>query len=529
MPSPADDPSSPASVDAELSAVLRDQASSRQDELTELMQTARRLTSTLTLSLSSQARARVRSQLVDANSRAMELLLGWQDLGGQVALQVPSTVEPELEPDRADAPMLLLPSPLDPPAADAEPQLDAAIETEPDIESETEPSTDVEPQDDVEPEPEPKPASTAAPSPSRPAPPPSQPQLQALQSHFERGPTTPPLVREGWHTHVDHVLAGLVPSSDLDEEEDRVCSAAFECGTWTVFPKSVQRLLVGLVTCRLRSLQDEHGRQGTAMNSAFSRLTAFSSSEQPGFVFGLARTHRPQHGSWTEDADRYWDELADLLPSDDEQSPSVGELLRDIEALVPEIDQAPEEARPVVQRQVVRKIRAALEGGVRARHTRLVNLAAPLLDHLEGREFRSLRRAIRDQAAPDTDSDTTDDDGPLPTDWAWWSCTRGRRALLVGGDPREPNRRRLQEIFGFQSLEWEATTGKPQSLQSLATRIRKGSIDLLIILTRFVGHNYDDILLPACKEADVDWVSVDHGYGAARIRLAIERFLEVGG
>jgi hypothetical protein len=33
-------------------------------------------------------------------------------------------------------------------------------------------------------------------------------------------------------------------------------------------------------------------------------------------------------------------------------------------------------------------------------------------------------------------------------------------------------------------------------------------------------------LLPACRERGIDWVHVEQGYGTARVRAAIERFLD---
>ena len=530
-------------VSEALSNALERERLRRAAELREHLDEIRLLRAWLRLDLTSDVAARLSDDLADVQGQLTDLLLGWQDMGGVVALAtdspmlvaLPAFGEDDL-PDEA--------SPTFEDGRDATDELSTAAEAV--VDDLVEPSS---PTADVEVQPEPQSASDGLPagdavppsmlveaptvaasrppnkaaptSPSRLA---SSAQLSALQRHFTLGPSPTDIPAEGWHSKLDRVLADLVPASDLDAEEQRVCAAVSRTDNWSAFPKSVQRLLVGLVASRLRSLQDDHERGSRTINTAFSRLTAFSAREQPGFVFGLARDHKPQHGTWSEDADRYWDELADLLPADDPDEPTVGELLHGVEEVVPEISTAPQEMRPTLRRQAVRRIRAALEGGVRSRNTRLVNLAAPLLDDLDGREFRSLRRAIRERG--DEVGDDEDDNNPIPDDWAWWGRTRGRRALLVGGDPREPNRQRLQEIFGFDSLEWLATTGKPQSLQSIASRIRRGSVDLLIILTRFVGHNYDDILLPACKDAGVDWVSVDHGYGSARIRQAIERFLD---
>ena len=50
---------------------------------------------------------------------------------------------------------------------------------------------------------------------------------------------------------------------------------------------------------------------------------------------------------------------------------------------------------------------------------------------------------------------------------------------------------------------------------------------MLILMGRFIGHNLDHILRPACVQGNVTWVHVDHGYGPDRVRASIERALGV--
>lgn len=48
------------------------------------------------------------------------------------------------------------------------------------------------------------------------------------------------------------------------------------------------------------------------------------------------------------------------------------------------------------------------------------------------------------------------------------------------------------------------------------------------IPTRFVGHDADQVILPACKDAGVPFVPVQTGYGVAGVRCAIARLVRVG-
>jgi hypothetical protein len=103
------------------------------------------------------------------------------------------------------------------------------------------------------------------------------------------------------------------------------------------------------------------------------RLSAYQRDYNPGFVYGLARTHEPRRENWLADSEAYWDELQALLHGETEAA-----------------------AAPARKAPPPRKV-------------------------VEGPE--------------DADDD---DSGPIPPDWEWFSRTRGKRAVMVGGDPREP-------------------------------------------------------------------------------------------
>ena len=174
--------------------------------------------------------------------------------------------------------------------------------------------------------------------------------------------------------------------------------------------------------------------------------------------------------------------------------------------------------------QLVRAFAEALNAGVNPRDTRLVNLAASWLELLEDARFRPLRRAVReDQGSLDASLEKTYD--AIPEDWDWWGRTQGRRAVMLGGSPREKNRARLEQEFRFSELVWDPAEHKRNVLQRLRSRIRSGGVDLVIVLRRFVGHDTDDVVVRSCKESGVDWVHVEHGYGVNQVQAAIERFL----
>ncbi len=350
--------------------------------------------------------------------------------------------------------------------------------------------------------------------------------IRGLARHFETGAAVRP---EGVATNWEELLGRVVevlgtPRDDADAEVLVLYNVIREADRWRALPREVQRTLVGLVTARLRRAQDEMGISGPRLDDSFSMLSAWSKREQPGWVNGLSRGHLPTRGSWTADADAY----TARLPGGGE-APTVREnaekLLGAISAFAPEFESAPAEAMDAVATQFKGLVRKALDGGVRNTDPRLLRLCSGHAELFDTQDFRGLRRALREDAEP---SEGEDDDKapPLPPDWAWWGRTRFRRGVLVGGDPREPNRVRLEQSFGFQELDWVGTEGKGKHLQTVRDRLRSGKVDIVIILGGFVGHDADEIILPAARECGVDWVHVDKGYGIARIRRAIERFLD---
>ena len=435
--------------------------------------------------------------------RLVERLLAWAETGGEVRLWHPADerVEDDDTDPTADTPIAFISEDVVPEETPVPGRLEAASK---------------ELAESVKaPEPE-----------DQRGPPPSPIALEALVQRIQRGDAqiSAHLPAVTWRADLDALLARVAPSYDDEQELERLSDLVDRCDEWTAFPKSVQRQLVGLCAARMRRLQDDCQVQAGALNRAFSTLTRFSARERPGFVVGLTRTHSPRHGSWEEDAGRFWDELDELRPQEPADDANREQLLAEVERVSSELPGAPAIARSAVESQLVRAFRAALDGGVRARDPGLVRLASSHLDLLDDRAFKSLRRAARDAEAQAAKPQVAT--SSLPEDWGWLSWSEGRRAILVGGSPREERRQALEAEFRFESLVWEDTMHRPQTLQTISKRVEAGTYDLVLILGEFIGHDTDDVVLAACKESGVAWAHVDRGYGATRIRGAIERFLE---
>jgi hypothetical protein len=117
-----------------------------------------------------------------------------------------------------------------------------------------------------------------------------------------------------------------------------------------------------------------------------------------------------------------------------------------------------------------------------------------------------------------------DEDTPeIDATWRLHPVVHGRKAILLGGDPREPNRERLERAFQLASLEWPPIDG-PRKVDSIVGRIRKSTYGLVVVLQPFVSHAEAEPIIEAAKSVGIPWALVE-GYGVTAVRLGLERFL----
>ncbi len=312
----------------------------------------------------------------------------------------------------------------------------------------------------------------------------------------------------------------LAEAAVLDTELTRI-------SRWGQFPRAIQRSLLGLVACRMRRLQDDTPSAVRVvlelqLRRGFARLTQFSSEYQPGWVTGLSRQHKPESDSWLSDAQYWWNtlqrELGSLAIEQQKASLNPEVSLNDLRGVLDAPDPDAERVKKATNR--------ALRSGVAPEDPRLVRLLEPHLKLIGGdKNLKRVRRAIRVSAPLEGDMGSMDELlEPPPEAWAFFDRTHGKRAALVGGEPREKRREAIEEALGFAELEW-VNGYEVRTVQSLAERIKGRAVEFVILLGRFINHKVTDIVLPACNASEIDWVMVRQGYGINQIKQAIERYL----
>jgi hypothetical protein len=130
------------------------------------------------------------------------------------------------------------------------------------------------------------------------------------------------------------------------------------------------------------------------------------------------------------------------------------------------------------------------------------------------------KKKKRDAQAPDSSADGA---RAIEAAWPLWPLVRGRDAVIVGGDQREPNRVRLERAFELRSLEWLESPG-PRKVEALVSRIQRGTVDIVVLLKGLVDHKQSEPVIAAAKASNVAWALAE-GYGITAVKASLDRFL----
>lgn len=90
----------------------------------------------------------------------------------------------------------------------------------------------------------------------------------------------------------------------------------------------------------------------------------------------------------------------------------------------------------------------------------------------------------------------------------------GKTVLMIGGEVRRPERRRLIEDLELADLRW-IPTRPHRSIEPLAQEIRKPGVDLVVVMVRWSDHAFGELRKHA-EAAGIPFVSLRAGYGTNR-------------
>jgi hypothetical protein len=240
---------------------------------------------------------------------------------------------------------------------------------------------------------------------------------------------------------------------------------------WPQLSKPVQRVWLAALVARTRAVKDATmGNPGVReqLKRIILHYPVFAKTHQPGYVNGLQVVHSPEHGSsWRDDAAHFWAQLKAFLVEPPAPSAPVS-------APVPEVE-APEPA---------------------------------------SQESASPQPAEEEEEV---------ESSPLGEDWPIWPQIRNKSVVLLGGEPREQARAKLEQVFELSDLEW-IPGDNPRRLDAVVERVTRSKIDVVLVLQNWTAHKVTNKLVDACKSSKVPWALIS-GYSITAVRHGLERFL----
>lgn len=297
--------------------------------------------------------------------------------------------------------------------------------------------------------------------------------------------------------------------------------------SWAFASDELNGELTHWMTARARAVQDaletEYSNRlddREQVRIIFTRLTRHVAQTRPCFVYGLMLDHAPRYGdSWLDDARCYERRLRQWFEPESE----VEEERFDLDDALRRLTEEVRGGLPFAQFSA--RLLELIEAGVKVEdELRIVHLAAGYEEQLIAPQLQRLRRAVE----ADLEQALAEDqhqDSPLPEDWPYFEYTRGKHAIIIGGEPRTVRLGKLQEAFGFASIDWKESG--PRMIESLTKKMIGGGVDMVIVLRAFSKHRVSGAIFEARRQAQSAGCEVilADAYGIQQVRQGIERFL----
>lgn len=311
-------------------------------------------------------------------------------------------------------------------------------------------------------------------------PPVSAEALQAWKEKLYKKQITPPRPAEVPESRQRTVLLSLMNTigeirdlntmvNIVDEVDGLEKITSTESRTqWAMMSKGMQRLWLAMLVARTRAVKDvttTNPGLRERIKTFILHFPAYAKTYQPGYVNGLQVSHNPETTSWRDDALLFWSQLKQM---------TVAPLFIESE----DGDGVPVFAQPPPSSNVIASVPASVE---------------------------------------------EDDNTVISSQWPFWPWIRDKRGILLGGEPREPARLRLESTFAMAELDW-VPGDNPRRLESVIERVSQNKIDIVFVLQQWTAHKVTNKLIDACKSSGVPWALIN-SYSIRSLQSGIERFL----
>ena len=163
-----------------------------------------------------------------------------------------------------------------------------------------------------------------------------------------------------------------------------------------------------------------------------------------------------------------------------------------------------------------------LADGLPASDKKLRELLIPLVGRLPDAVGPELSRVLAevDQHLDrqHAEAEAADDDGPEDELLAKArELTRGRHAILIGGQPEEEHRRRLERDLALESLRWLRVAHGESFEVSAGPALSGEHVTLAMVMTRWRSHRDGPAARSICRDRGIALVELPGGYGSRRV------------
>lgn len=189
-----------------------------------------------------------------------------------------------------------------------------------------------------------------------------------------------------------------------------------------------------------------------------------------------------------------------------------------VEPLIDELQQLSEEGTPTFE-DVIETVEELVEFGA-ATDERLISIVQPFAEQLVGGHLRPLRRALQRRLGakaeakeiPLAEAEAETEGSPETPKYT--KGLKGKKVLVIGGQPRAQRRDAWQKTFEPAALDW---VGAEQAEGNVTSWLANGRYDVVFALIRFISHEACIESKEACKKHNGIFVPIPQGYGTSAL------------
>lgn len=138
-----------------------------------------------------------------------------------------------------------------------------------------------------------------------------------------------------------------------------------------------------------------------------------------------------------------------------------------------------------------------------------------------GPQFRDLRRALRNKGIKVEEQTAPVVEERITLEEKYRGSFIGKAGLILGGIAFPEAAKRIQDFFGFETLDW-ISGDKASQLAACCNRVASGKVAVAFALVKLCSHIAEDHLRKACRSNGTLYAMVRGGYSINNLIRSLE-------